>query len=226
MSDSKDHPSRRDALRTLAAGAAALPVAGALGRRALPTLADAPAPPDGAEVPATAPHTGPRGTPSDPDLLHPKRDWPRKLNATEMVALTALCDTIIPADAHSPSASAVGTPAFINEYVSHPNQERDLVRVRGGLAWLDAESHRRFARPFGRLAEGEKTQLCDDLCYLPKAKPEFRAAARFFDFVRDLSAAWFYSSDAGMKDLQYIGNVALPRFDGPPPEVLKHLGLA
>jgi hypothetical protein len=29
-----------------------------------------------------------------------------------------------------------------------------------------------------------------------------------------------------MKDLQYIGNIPLQKFDGPPPEVLKHLGLA
>ncbi|MSU04882.1 MAG: gluconate 2-dehydrogenase subunit 3 family protein, partial [Pedosphaera sp.] len=29
-----------------------------------------------------------------------------------------------------------------------------------------------------------------------------------------------------MKDLGYIGNVPLAKFDGPPPEVLKHMGLA
>ena len=29
-----------------------------------------------------------------------------------------------------------------------------------------------------------------------------------------------------MKDIGYVGNVALASFDGPPPEVLKHLGLA
>jgi hypothetical protein len=44
--------------------------------------------------------------------------------------------------------------------------------------------------------------------------------------VRDLTAVGFYTTDAGMKDLQYIGNMALPKFTGPPPEVLKHLGLA
>ncbi len=222
--------SRRDALKQLAAGAASLPVAGALGARALPL---APAPEagtstDGAEIAANAPRTGPRGTASDPDLLHPKKDWPRKLTAGEMATLTVLCDTIIPADAHSPSASAVAVPAWINEYVSHPSDgsQRDLVRVRGGLAWLDVEARARFGRPFTKLADGERAQICDDICYLPTAKPGFRAAARFFDLVRDLSSTGFYTTDAGMKDLGYIGNVALPRFDGPPPEVLKHLGLA
>jgi hypothetical protein len=28
-----------------------------------------------------------------------------------------------------------------------------------------------------------------------------------------------------MKDLQYLGNVPLTKFDGPPPEVLAHLKL-
>ena len=174
------------------------------------------------------PVVGPRGTPTDPDLLHPKKDWPRKLSPGELATLAVLVDTIIPADAKSPSASAVGVPAWINEYVSAPydGQMRDLIRVRGGLAWLNVESEKRFGRTFQRLTAAERTQICDDICYLPKAKPEFQSAARFFDLVRDLTAVGFYTTDAGMRDLQYIGNLALPKFAGPPPEVLKHLGLA
>ena len=173
------------------------------------------------------PVVGPRGTPTDPDLLHPKKDWPRKLSPSELATLSVLVDTIIPADSKSPSASAVGVPAWINEYVSAPydGQMRDLIRVRGGLVWLNVESNKRFGKSFGGLSAQERAQICDDICYLPKAKPEFQSAARFFDLVRDLAAVGFYTTDAGMKDLQYIGNMALPRFDGPPPEVLKHLGL-
>ena len=173
------------------------------------------------------PASGPRGTPSDPDLLHPTAPWPRKLSASELATLAALCDTIIPADAKSPSASTVGVPAYINEYVSAPydGQMRDLIRVRGGISWLTLESVKRFGRSYVRLSPAERTQICDDICFLPKAKPEFQAAARFFDLIRDLTAVGFYTTDAGMKDLQYIGNMALPKFDGPPPEVMKHLGL-
>ena len=173
------------------------------------------------------PVVGPRGTPTDPDLLHPKKDWPRKLSPSALATLSVLVDTIIPADSKSPSASAVGVPAWINEYVSAPydGQMRDLIRVRGGLVWLNVESNKRFGKSFGGLSAQERAQICDDICYLPKAKPEFQSAARFFDLVRDLAAVGFYTTDAGMKDLQYIGNMALPRFDGPPPEVLKHLGL-
>jgi hypothetical protein len=149
------------------------------------------------------------------------------LSAREIATLTVLCDTIIPADDHSPAASTVGVPAYINEVVSAPYdpQQRDLVRVRGGLAWLNNESRNRFGKVFAALTEKERTAICDDICYLPRAKPEHQAAARFFDLVRDLSASAFYTTQAGMDDLKYIGNVALPKFEGPPKEVLEKLGL-
>lgn len=210
---------RRDALKAMVA-ATSLPIlAGHLEAQAQPAAGQQPA--------APVRRVGPRGTPTDPDLLHPKAAWPRKLSAKELATLAVLCDTIIPADAKSPSASTVGVPAYINEYVSAPydGQLRDLVRVRGGLAWLNTESEERFGAPFGQITGAQRTLICDDICYLPKAKPEHQAAARFFDLVRDLTATGFYTTDAGMRDLQYVGNVALPKFDGPPPEVLKYLGL-
>ena len=134
---------------------------------------------------------------------------------------------IIPADAHSPSASSLGAPAYINEHVSAPleGSARDLVRVRGGVAWLNVESTRRFGRAFARLTTAQKTQICDDICFVPKAKPEFRQGARFFSLVRNLTATAFYTTDEGMKDIGYVGNVALPKWDPPPRAVLKHLGL-
>ena len=100
--------------------------------------------------PQPAPRARPsvRGEPRHPDLLHPSAPWPRKLSASELATLAVLCDTVVPADSNSPSASAVGVPAYINEYVSAPydGQMRDLVRVRGGISWLNLESMKRFGR--------------------------------------------------------------------------------
>jgi hypothetical protein len=123
-------------------------------------------------------------------LLNPKVTWEMKLTASELVTLGALCDMIIPADDTSPSASAVGVPAYINEYVSAPADwyQRTLVQVRGGLVWLNVESARRFGRSFHEVGEAERAAICDDICYAPRAKPEFRPAAAFFDRVRSLTA--------------------------------------
>ncbi len=223
-SDEDGGVNRRDALKTLAV-AVSLPVLGSVPVHE----ADAQAQPAAGAAPARPASllSGPRGTASDPDLLRPKKDWKRKLLANELVTLSALCDMIIPADAKSPSASAVGVPAYINEHVSAPydGNARDLVRIRGGVAWLNLESTKRFSKAFARLSTAEKTQICDDICFVPKAKPEFVQGARFFDLVRDLASTAFYTTDEGMKDLGYVGNVALPKWDPPPASVLKHLGL-
>ena len=219
---------RREALKVMTAAAATAALADGLVPSAVDAQHAAPAGPKPRTGAAAPPVSGPRGTLTDPVLLNAKANWPRLLTTAELATVAALCDMIIPADDKSPSASAVAVPAYINEYVSAPYDwaERALVRVRGGLTWLDVESEKRFSARFVALSVSQKTQICDDICFLANAKPEFTAAARFFDQIRDLTASGFYTSDAGMKDLQYIGNVPLASFGPPPPEVLKKLGLS
>ena len=73
--------------------------------------------------------------------------------------------------------------------------------------------------------KSKRTAICDDICFVPKAKPGFGAGALFFDRVRDLTAGAFYTTSEGWKDIGYMGNVALPEFKGPQPDVLQKLGL-
>ena len=61
---------------------------------------------------------------------------------------------------------------------------------------------------------------------MPNAPDGYEAAARFFDRVRDLTSTAFWTTQVGMDDLEYVGNVPLAQWDPPPPEVLRHLGLA
>ena len=213
---------RRDALKAMAAVAmvpmlpeatTAAPVA-PMAREPLPLLEE-----------AQAKRKGPRGTPSDPVLQVAKADWPKKLQLREIATLAALCDMIIPADAKSPAASTVGTPAYINEWASRPGGDASLVRVRGGLAWLDRESQARFGKRFHLATNAQRAEICDDICYLPKAKPEHQFAAQFFDTIRDQTATAFYTTPQGWKDLGYIGNVAMPKFDGPNAEIRRKIGL-
>jgi hypothetical protein len=218
---------RRDALKVLAASAG-LPILASIPMGAGEAQQTRPATAAPAAVPQQArPAGGPRGDAWDPDLIRPKKDWPRKLAASEMTTLAALADVIIPADAKSPSASAVGAHLYINEWVSAPGEtyERDLVRVRGGVSWLNLESQKRFAKRFSALTLAQKTAICDDICFVRNAKDEFKQGAMFFSLVRNLVASAFYTTDAGMKDIGYVGNVALPKWDPPPAAVLKAVGL-
>ncbi len=79
---------------------------------------------------------------------------------------------------------------------------------------------------FAALPESEKQQICDHICHVPSAKQEFKPAAQFFAKFRNLTAGGFYTTQEGMKDIQYIGNIPLKAFEGPPLQVLAHLKLA
>lgn len=182
-------------------------------------------------APAASPASPAKGYGTDPDLTRiykPGDLWPLTFSEAQRRTAAALCDIIIPADAESPSASSVGVVDFLDEWVSapYPRQQADRATILAGLEWLDTESQRRFTRRFAALSEQQKTSICDDICYEPKATPQFLGAAKFFTRYRDLTAGGFYTTPEGTKDLKYVGNVPLANFDGPPLEVLKRVGLA
>lgn len=171
-----------------------------------------------------------RGYGTDPDLLKhykPGDVWPLTFTDTQRRTVAALCDIIIPADAESPAASAVGVVDFLDEWISapYPDQMEDRGIVLPGLGWIEEESAKRFGRAFADLDDAQKMAICDDVCHPAKAKPEFKKPARFFATYRDLTAGGFYSTPQGRKDIRYVGNTPLASFDGPPPEVLRQAGL-
>ena len=97
---------------------------------------------------------------------------------------------------------------------------------RGGLAWIDTESHKRFGRTFIQATDAQRRQILDDIAYPEKAKPEMRYGVSFFNRLRDMTASGFFSSAMGWQDVQYIGNVFNPGYDGCPPAALEKLGVS
>jgi hypothetical protein len=171
-----------------------------------------------------------RGYGQDPKLLEtykPGDLWPLTFTKDQRRAAGVLCDVIIPADEKSPSASHLNVHDFIDEWISapYPRQQEDRKIILDGLSWLDRESKKRFKKTFVDLDEPQRRQICDEICSEPKAKTDFKIAAQFFARFRDLTAGGFYTTPEGMKDIQYLGNVPLTKFEGPPPEVLAHLKL-
>src|SRR5580692_7190286 len=126
-----------------------------------------------------------RGYGTDPVLTRnytPGELWPLTLTAAQRRLAGILSDIIVPADDHSPSASAVGVVEFIDEWVSapYPAHRKDRDVVLGGFAWLDAESARRFGREFSDLDPALQHRICDDICDESRAGAPLRAAAHFF----------------------------------------------
>lgn len=171
-----------------------------------------------------------KGYGPDPSMVktyQPGDVWPLTFTEPQRRTTRALCDLIIPADDASPSASAVGVPDFIDEWISspYPAQAGDRTTVLNGLKWIDEESKHRFQKPFADLALDQQTALCDDIAIL-KPKPALKKAASFFKRFRDLAAGGYYTTPEGAKAIGYVGNMPSATFEGPPVEALKHVGLA
>jgi gluconate 2-dehydrogenase gamma chain len=152
---------------------------------------------------------------------------PRFFTAHEWRTVRVLVDYIIPRDDVSGSA----TDARVPEYMDFLLAEKDAnpatqVAMRGGLAWIDTEAHKRFAKTFIAATDAQRRQILDDVAYPQKATPGMSYGVAFFNRLRDMTASGFYSSAMGWKDLQYVGNVFNPGYDGCPPAALEKLGVS
>jgi hypothetical protein len=141
----------------------------------------------------------------------------------EWETVRVLVDIIIPADGRSGSATDAGVPEFIDFVVS--DQANRQTPMRGGLRWLDGECHERFAKTFLECSDAERRQVLDDIAWPARARPEMSHGVAFFNNIRDLTASGFWSSPAGVDDLQYTGNTFVPQWDGCPPPALAKLGV-
>ena len=166
---------------------------------------------------------------TDPDLVRAYQAgdyWPLTLGAAEQASVTVLADLILPADEASPAASAIGVPAFIDEWISapYPAHRRDRVTVLEGLQWLDQAAGRRGAARFVNLSPDRQREICDAIAGTA-VLPEYAAPARFFATFRQLCLGAYYTTPEGMRAIGYVGNLPSAEFLGPPQVVLERLGI-
>lgn len=141
----------------------------------------------------------------------------------EMLSIGVLCDIIIPRDEVSGSATDAKVPDFIEFIVKDIPVHQ--TPVRGGLRWLDLECIKRFKKSFTMCESNQRLTIISEIAYPDKAKPEMFRGVSFFNLMRNLTASGFYTSQIGIKDLNYMGNVP-NQWSGVPDEVLKQYGYA
>jgi hypothetical protein len=109
------------------------------------------------------------------------------------------------------------------------------VAWRGGLRWLDTESRRRFGVAYAAAAAAQRHQILDDISFpagVPAGvpfggvPPALRYGAAFFAQFRDMTAAGFFSSAEGWRDLQYAGDTMVREWKGCPQAALDKLGVS
>jgi len=203
--DKKDGIARRDALKAMAL----LPFAAAWDFTA-PQLARA------AEV-FTSDDVAPNAPPYSPKFFTPK----------EWKTVRMLVDYIIPADEVSGSATDAKVPEYMDWLMNDSEASRDSkTSMPGGLAWMDREAFERFHTHFVESTEAQRRQILDDIAWPKKAKPELSQGVNFFNRFRDLTASGFFSSEMGYKDVNFVGNVALPAWNGCPQAAMDKLGVS
>ena len=161
-----------------------------------------------------------KGYGKDPDLMKVYKAgelWPLTLSKEQRTTAAALCDLIIPADDTSPAASSVGVVDFLDEWISapYPEHAEDRKTIVDALSQVESEAQRRFKTSFAKLSTQQMSTIADAI-----------VTEQNFARYRALTAGGFYTTPVGVKDLKYVGNVAMQSFDGPTPEILKKLGLA
>ena len=138
---------------------------------------------------------------------------PKALNAHEYATLQKLADLIVPADEHSPGAVESGAAEFIDLLAS---QNPELAAIyTGGIGWLDREMERRYKTNFWNARPDQQTAMLDLIAYRKNESPELGPGIRFFDWARMMVVDAFYTSPAGVKDLGYMGNTAVQKFEVP-----------
>jgi len=164
------------------------------------------------------------------DRMQEEKDYISKLNAGaafftahEMKVITLLGDIIIPKDEVSGSASEAKVPEFI-EFIVKDMPEHQTP-IRGGLRWLDMQCFRQFNQSFTDITDQQRLTMVDQIAYPEKAAPDMKFGVSFFNKMRDLVTTGFYTSEMGVKDLGYMGNVP-NQWNGVPDDVLKQYGYA
>jgi len=168
-------------------------------------------------------------TPDQADRTREEITHNKKLNEEtfftkeEMATIVILADIIIPKDEVSGSATDAKVPDFIEFIVKDmPDHQTPM---RGGLRWLQIESLKRFEKSFNEISEKQRIEIVDDIAYPNKVKPGMKQGVAFFTLMRNLTSTGFYTSEIGVKDIGYKGNVP-NQWNGVPDDVLKQYNVA
>lgn len=138
---------------------------------------------------------------------------PKGLNEHEYKTLEKLADYIVPADEVSPGAVTAGAPEWIDLMASE--NPKLLAIYTGGIAWLDHAMQRRDAKDFVTADTEKQTALLDLIAYRKNESPELGPGIKFFEWARKMVVDAYYTSPVGIKDIGYMGNTAVSKFEVP-----------
>jgi gluconate 2-dehydrogenase gamma chain len=175
---------RRSILKTLAAGAAALPIVGQ-------------------DLPPVHPHSAIRVT---------TKYRYRYFRPEQLDTLDALTETIIPTDEHSPGAKAAGVSEYIDAIIADaPESTKEFWN--NGLAMANDMAENSFGKPYAQCSANEQFAIMSELAAYEN-NPSSGEGQFFIALKRATIDGYYTSRVGIHQDLQYQGNQALEAFPG------------
>lgn len=149
---------------------------------------------------------------------------PKYFKPDEWRELRILVNLIIPRDERSGSATDAGVPEFMDWLCA--DNPQNYQWMRDALRWFDGFAYGAFRKSFANGSDAQRRELLDQVAWPRTARRELAEGVTFFNRLRDFTASGFFSSQMGVKDLQYMGNVAVPEWQGCPKPALDKLGVS
>ena len=153
---------------------------------------------------------------------------PKAFTPSQFKLLERLTDLIIPVEDGRPGAVAAGAAAWI-DLISTENAELQEIYTTG-FAWIDGAMKARGAAAFVSATPAQQTALLDAIAYRRHEieTPGLAPGIEFFTWVRRMTVDAFYTSEIGIKDIDYRGNSPRASFPAPTEAIayaLKRSGL-
>jgi hypothetical protein len=151
---------------------------------------------------------------------------PKTFTAAQFKTLERLADIIIPVENGKPGALAAACPAWI-DMISSENDELKASYAKG-FAWLDGAAKKRGAADFVSAPATDQMALVDTIAYRRNASAETTPGIAFFALVRRMTVDAFYTSEIGIRDIDYRGNSPMASYPAPTEAIayaLKRSGL-
>jgi gluconate 2-dehydrogenase gamma chain len=138
---------------------------------------------------------------------------PKALSAHEYRTLERLTDLIIPVEKGAPGALAAGAAAWIDMLASENAQLKSIYTT--GLSWLDGAMKKRGAADFVSASPAQQTALLDLIAYRRNQNAELQPGIEFFTWARRMTVDAFYTSEIGIRDIDYRGNSPMMSYPAP-----------
>jgi hypothetical protein len=141
----------------------------------------------------------------------------------ELFTLDKICNLILPPNEFGSirDAEVVQLIEFMAKDI--PTYKEPL---RNGLTWIDNECKKRFNNLFVDCEIAQQENIFDEIAYYDpnKSISDYSEPVQWFNLVRNLTMTGYFTSEVGINELGYKGNI--PNiWDGVPQDVLDQYGL-